>query len=233
MVWCSLWHQLTFFAPFFALGLCLPVRRWHALMNETYVCVCSAVLVALWYVALVFWEGFAEWADSACALPGQCTETSHFPDSVRSPYALGWATFYTFLKVLCQKALIGCAVLCVLGNATQPLSAILPMESICAFGARTIYGYILHWPFFIVLGRRLHLELVLYTIPDGVWPLCCFLVAVIVAVIFSCRFTERLFRWMILPYWLLDIPGLAMALVPHGAGSGPPPPAARPRGRLV
>lgn len=205
-------RESNFYAPYFALGLCLPLKKWHALMQDARVAALCAMLLAVWWWGIWHWPAFQQWADSACTLHEQCRQSGHFPDSVYPPHEIAWTTFYDWVRVFCQKAVVGCAVLCVLGKSVQPLSYVLPMESICAIGSRTVYSYELHLFVILWLGMVMHLDRAMHTIPDEYWPAFCIAFGAVIAMTLSCSLTERLFKWLVVPYWMLDVPGIAVKL---------------------
>jgi len=90
-------------------------------------------------------------------------------------------------------------------------------------GARTLYGYVLHEVFLLVLGMRMGVRFP--PMPDVLWILICVLAALLATFVWCCRLTERLFAWALMPFWLLDWTAAVAATTCGGSTRSPLPPA--------
>lgn len=196
-------NELTFFAPFFALGLVASIKQWTELVNDRrFVCFSVASFVA-WYAAIAMSPAFREWNDAACLGTQQC-DTAHWPMSVQGPFDMGMATFLNWLRVLGLKTFITLAAIGTLAAMVAPLQRVAPrfMDVFLSLGARTIFSYLLHYPLFILLGQKMYADVLLQQVSAAAWPTVCVIIAVVETLVWCSSLTGLIFRWMILPYWL-------------------------------
>merc|ERR1719262_1378798 len=99
---------------------------------------------------------------------------------------------------------MGC---CALVNLIEPLLPSL-VSFISGCGLRTLYSYVLHlWLIiFAVYMDVPNLGLPFALQGHGYW-----LIAVQINIVLSSRGTEKLFKYVVMPYWILDVPEWVVA----------------------
>lgn len=168
---------------FFAVGLCFSVGEWTKIMLHPGALV-GALSVLSCHYGMIFSTPLDPWL---------CT--GHAAQWVASDPI----SFTSFLKDTMLGGLQSClafSLLVIIANASTLFSKTLP--SCCDFvagcGSRTLYAYVLHqWVVFAVKDIK----------PQAVdIPLIAF--TMWLNVIFCMRGSEYLFKWLLLPYWILD-----------------------------
>jgi uncharacterized membrane protein YagU involved in acid resistance len=165
---------------FFAVGLCFSAGEWTKIMLHPGALVGSLGVLFCHY-GMIFSTPLDPWLCVSHAAPRVVSDT---------------ISFTSFLKDTMLGGLQSCLVLSALvtiANASTLFSKTLP--SCCDFvagcGSRTLYAYVLHM--FVVSAAK-DLKLDIPPIAFSMW----------LNVILCMRGSEYLFKWLLLPYWILD-----------------------------
>lgn len=166
---------------FFAVGLCCSVGEWTNIMLHPGALV-GALCVLSCHFGMIFNTSLDPWL---CA--------SHVENWVVSdPVA-----FTGFLKDTVLGSFQSClalSTLVILANASTLFSKILP--SCCDFvagcGSRTLYAYVLH--IWVLRAVKIIRPEALYPVGLSMW----------LNVVLCMRGSEYVFKWLLLPYWILD-----------------------------
>jgi len=216
-------YQYFAFGPFFALGQMLPAATWTKLLQDKRLSLVALATAVAWYSCLIGSAGFRRWN---FVVPWEDPVIFHLENRGHwpvLPLSLSCGThelpqcspsrlvqqLVMHLLAFVLKATITLAVIWVAAALARPLHWLLGeclWDVVAGCGSRTFYNYVLHVIFGWYVGARMGIPLLLAMLPEPMWYLAIIVMAMVSMFAFSCSLSERLFSWVVMPSWLMDVP---------------------------
>eukprot|EP00930_Biecheleria_cincta_P045005 TRINITY_DN31012_c0_g1_i1.p1 TRINITY_DN31012_c0_g1~~TRINITY_DN31012_c0_g1_i1.p1 ORF type:complete len:517 (+),score=49.95 TRINITY_DN31012_c0_g1_i1:25-1551(+) len=183
----------TFWYGFaFSVGLLFPVGTWTKTMLHRG-SLAGAVFILACYYSDCFLTPFDPWLTDG-----------HAPAWVFSA-PMGIHGFIKDTVLACVQSVLALAALIIIAHASTLFSKIAPQscEFVAGCGSRTLYAYVLHMWLKVGMAEGFPELYCLTQSPHSIlWATG---LTLWLNVVLCMRGSERLFRWMLLPYWMLDI----------------------------
>jgi len=209
--WAGLNAQLSqrsfffiFYAPYFAVGLFATPGQWFKVYSQTGV---RIACFTYWIVFYAFIGGPSNQWDNVYCYRKDC-HNLHMPDmTFLTP--LSWSGYAMEIEMFVLRTGLMISYFGMIGTFTHFVQTFVPRLASCfaEWGTRTLFSYVLH----LTLFGRLFFESGLAQTIQGI-PLAggakYTLLSIFVMwynVVLCCSFTERVFRWFCLPFWVKDL----------------------------
>jgi len=198
------YQDVLLFSPFYFAGLYMSHQEWTQLLlsipHQTF----AVLIFVAWNLSLVSMTVRRLATISCMGSVLQC-DCDHWP-TTNDPPPVSLDSFLVDCRDYTMKFTITFAFIWTVAWITGPLRQVFPqvMKYILAAGTRTMYGYLLHIPLFIILGLRMGFPLLLSRVPPALFPAVGFLLCMFSALVLCSKLTEKLFRWMVLPFWMQE-----------------------------
>eukprot|EP00930_Biecheleria_cincta_P047460 TRINITY_DN32907_c0_g1_i1.p1 TRINITY_DN32907_c0_g1~~TRINITY_DN32907_c0_g1_i1.p1 ORF type:complete len:513 (-),score=64.23 TRINITY_DN32907_c0_g1_i1:97-1635(-) len=181
--------NFAFFGTFFALGLCMPASSWAQGLLQAWTPVAALMLLG------IYWTRY-------CNTSLDPFDGGHFPMYMQDD-SISIKGFMKDSLLMQQATCLTLSVLAVIAHFSVILQRYVPKvcEFIASCGSRTLYAYVLH-PLFI---QTIQSAVTWETCEKPVSAMMTIAFAMIMNVVLCTSGSELLFRWMLLPYWMLDV----------------------------
>jgi len=193
-----------FYAPYFAVGLFGTPAQWFKLYSQTGV---RIACFTYWIVFYAFIGGPSNQWDNVYCYRRDC-HNLHMPDmTFLTP--VSWSGYAMELEMFVLRTGLMISYFGIIGAFTHFVQTFVPRLASCfaEWGTRTLFSYVLH----LTLFGRLFFESGLAQSIQGI-PLTgaakYTLLSIFVMwynVVLCCRFTETMFKWFCLPFWVKDL----------------------------
>mmetsp|Transcript_83200 Transcript_83200/g.185895 ORF Transcript_83200/g.185895 Transcript_83200/m.185895 type:complete len:338 (+) Transcript_83200:44-1057(+) len=214
--------QILTLAPYFAAGHLLSVQDWSRLLFDRRLVVLGGVVVMAWYAGLTFshwFQGFNIHAGCGNHWPVLCLREDSFKIS-------------SWFWVHAQRLPIVLAAICMLGGFADLLQY-LPLgwfsKVVFDCGTRTLYAYVLLPPLFTTPAKNTFDCLLSpfqtsrpYWICTSSGPMDIpgVFLGIWAVLVLNSRFSELIFSWAVMPFWLKDAFDMVCGVKRHDASSG-------------
>eukprot|EP00928_Gymnodinium_smaydae_P099614 TRINITY_DN9558_c0_g1_i1.p1 TRINITY_DN9558_c0_g1~~TRINITY_DN9558_c0_g1_i1.p1 ORF type:complete len:562 (-),score=15.19 TRINITY_DN9558_c0_g1_i1:166-1851(-) len=213
-------------APFFAFGQLAPLVEWTSYLRDARLSALGAMYVLAWYSGLFISASFRAWNQVACLGPRKvdvsgvigsaeadiintqlCISDRHFPHSfAHSTNGFSVEHLQQDIVNYFLKGSITLAVMLTVAGVPRIIMRFAPKlhQFLADCGTRAFYGYVLHWIYFHI-GDCAGFSRLANVMPPAFVPPYCLAVAIFTVLILTSALTERLFSWMVMPLWLMNV----------------------------
>jgi len=192
-----------FYAPYFAVGLFATPAQWFKLYSHTGV---RIACFTYWIVFYAFIGGPSNQWDNVYCYRQDC-HNLHMPDmTFLAP--LSWSGYAMEIEMFVLRTGLMISYFGIIGTFTHFVQTFVPQLANCfaEWGTRTLFSYVLHLTMFGRLFFESGLAQSIQAIPlTGAAKYTLLSIFVMwYNVVLCCQFTERVFRWLCLPFWVKD-----------------------------
>jgi len=191
--------DMAWFAPFFAVGLCLSPSEWTNLLRQSRLQCFALIYVSVCLCLRYYINGPTQVLQSMWDFGEGKHPLGHAPleTCIGPPNLLSFCRYVMFITA---KGTLAIGVVWVMAAVVSAAQGVYPtgVSLMAGWGSRTLYAYILHPELLSFLSG---LKWSAHVSPVCAFWLCCF-VTVLLNTVLSSKGTQNLLRWMMQPYWI-------------------------------